>query len=326
MKIFVTGISGSDATGYLHETKKLADKHKKDFNIHSVGKMFLGYFNKINQLNYDHTKILNCAQVTKDMANGAVYEQILSKIKHEKNSIIDTHATFFWNKGFERATNWYYIKELNPDMFVTVIDYELRTKARLDKHPAWSKQKISLNEVLFWQNVEVMMTQSIAQNMKKPFFVIPRTHSETTLYHLMFTPNVKKAYVSFPMSNLKKPENIARVNRFIPLLQKYYVVFNPRSVELSKDFNDVQAWQTTKRDLDWFIDQVDDVVMLIPEPVFTQGGSSEVKEAHENCKNVYGIIPHYTGPFEEIQFDEIFKNEEEFIEFLEKKGFKKLKL
>ncbi|MBU0667223.1 MAG: hypothetical protein KKC26_07695 [Nanoarchaeota archaeon] len=285
----------------------------------------IDYFNKENQLNYDASKILNCPKDVRKLASGAIFERIKAQMKSEKNAIIDCHATFFWKKVFENAINWHYIDNINPDMFVTIIDYEVDIKKRLSATKQWKGQKLSIEEILFWQNVEVLTTQIIAQCKNKPFYVVPRKHAKKTLFGLMFYPKVPKAYVSFPMSHLKKEESKKRIDIFAEKLQDYFLVFNPRSVELDSNFNIVQAGQTTIRDLDWFIDQVDYVITFVAEPVFTQGGSSEIKEGDENCKTVYGIFPMGYGPFEQKQCDKAFISEDELFEFLKKEKFQKLK-
>lgn len=324
MKIFVTGISGSDATGYLKETQAMAKKHKKDFNIYSVGERLIKYFNEINQLNYDPEQILDCPETTRKLAMGAVYEKILREMVKDKNTIIDTHACFLWN-GFENATNWHYIKEIEPDIYVTIIDYEGRIKERLEKNKQWKKRNLSYNEILRWQDVEVMTTAMIAQSRDKPHFIIPRELSQTTLFNLMFRPELPRAYASFPMSHISDPKIIKRIDDFVIKLQQYFTVITPRSVELSKEFNRVQAEQTVERDLDWYIGEVDYIINFMPKKVFSQGGSSEIQRGHDSCKTVFAILPHGYGPFEMIQCDKIFKSEAELFKYLDDNKFKKIK-
>ncbi len=324
MKVFVTGISGSDATGYLNESVNFAKKHEHNMKVFSVGEMLIENINQKNKLNYNSAKILNCPEDTRKLACSAVFEKIMSQMKYEQNVIIDSHSTFFWNQVYQNAINWHYINEVDPDIFVTIIDYEVDIKKRLDETEQWKSQNLNLKDVLLWQNIEVLTTKSIAESRNKPHFIIPRKYSEKTLYGIMFHPNAKKAYISFPMSHIKKQASIKLIDDFAKDIQEYYLIFNPRSVELEKEFDETQAGQTIKRDLDWFIDQIDDVITFVAEPVFTQGGSSEIKEGHENCKTVYGIFPMGFGPFEQQQCDKVFASTKEFFKFLDEKGHKKL--
>jgi len=126
-----------------------------------------------------------------------------------------------------RAYDRFYLNKLNPDMFITLFNKATDILNVLRSRDQWKPQKLALQEVLLWQNVEVEMTASWAEIDRKPFYVISVLQDINALYRLLFEPWIEPVYICMPITHLKKKSDKEKVEKFIKELEKYFVVFNP---------------------------------------------------------------------------------------------------
>ena len=272
--------------------------------------------------------VLNIDEEFRALAMKNIIHSLKGEMKKHKHLIVSGHATFFWKKNFSNAFNWKYLKAIKPDMFVTLIDNSEAVQKRMGVSEQWKEQKMSADQILAWQNVEVNVTAGWAQLLNKPHYIIPRRESKNLLFKLMFRPEAELIYASFPMSHIKSRADELRIDSFIKKLEKYFAVLNPRCIEVSKKFSDAQAAQTYQRDLRWFTGKAKKVIVyFLPSLVFSAGVLTEINHAFETTKEVWMISPKkFYGPFERHMIDNIFFSEKAFFDFLRKKGYKKLKI
>ena len=326
MLVITTGISGCGRKGYLDDFAALAKKNDKNVKIYHVGEMMFEHAKKIG-INISRENVLNANPNVINSIRSTIFEAILSELpqvlkKHDA-VFINIHSFFFWKKIFMRVYDSAYLSELNPDMFVTFIDNATVIRRKLNTRDQWKPEKLSNDEILLWQNVEVEVTASWAEFHKKPFFAIAALQSQTSFYRLLFNPEVEPIYVSMPMTHLSK-DGQTKVNSFVREIEKYFAVFDPRTIEiavgLAKNKIDKTSYnQTVLRDLYWIIKQSKKIITYFPELVSSPGAINELREGYETNKDVWLIYPQKTAsPFLTYFCNKFFQGEAEFYKFLRK--------
>jgi len=328
MKVFLTAISETDKHKFIEETMSLAKKNGTKVKYISLGALLMKQLEADLGATFVRKNVLNIDEEFRALGMKSIINSLKEEIKKHEHVIISGHATFFWKKNFTNAFNWTYLKEIKPDMFITLIDNTGSIKKRMDVSEQWKEQKMQMGEVLAWQNVEVNVTTGWSQLLNKPHYIIPRNESRDLLFKLMFRPEAELVYASFPMTFIKTPEGKKQIDDFVNRLGKYFAVLNPRSIELSPAFSDAEAAQTFQRDLRWFTGKAKKIIVyFLPNLVFSAGVLTEINHAFETTKEVWMISPKRDyGPFEKHLINEMFFSEEEFFGFLKKQGYKEVKI
>lgn len=333
MLIITTGISGCGRKEYISLLEKFAKSHKKNVKVHHVGKMIFEQAEKIG-ITLTTENVLNANPHVLNSLRSAVFEIILSSIKNDLKIydavFINIHAFFLWKKIFIKAYDRFYPAQFNADAFVTFIDDAPMMKKRLDGRPQWKPEKMTIEEILLWQNIEVEVTSSWADMNLKPFYVIPSKQPVSGLYRLIFCPEQEPVYISMPITHLREKKMQARVDKFVEKLNEYFIVFDPRIVELGSgpavikigkktNKSPVFYTQVVNRDLYWLVRQSKKVIAFFPKVVSSPGVINELREAHETNKTVWVVHPGgESSPFITYFCDKIFNNEKEFFLFLKK--------
>ena len=324
MKVFCTGISGCDKEEYLEEVVEFAKQQGKNIEFYSIGKVMREFCEHAGN-KYDWDRILNVPPRERALAVLGAFERIPET---ESDLVISSHARFYWKYKFEPSKNHLFLSMVNPDLFVTIIDAGEGIKRRLDKKTQFKDKKFSLDEILKWQNAEVIATEEWADFSGKKHYVAARGEPAQLIYKLIYCPKVEKVYASFPMTHVDDEETKKDIQDFVLQLRKYFAVFNPASTELGMKLTDTASGQTVYRDLEWYITKNSDrIVIYLPEKVASAGVIREMGRSLESTKGTWLIAPKgiYEGPFERMSVDKRFYSRKEFSEFLEKKH-KKLAL
>lgn len=324
MLIIATSISGSGRKEYLNEISKYAKRFGKKIKIYHVGQMLFEHAEKV-KIHLTHENVLNANPSVISAIQGAVFENILANLPKDRKEndvvIISIHSIFLWKKRFMRAYDRFYLNKLNPDMFVTFFNKATDILTKLKSRDQWKHQKLTLQEILLWQNVEVEMTASWAEIDRKPFYVISVLQATNTLYRLIFEPWVEPVYVCIPITHLKKKSDKEKVENFIKKLDKYFIVFNPLKLDtlIGEKFDLASYHHTVNQDLYWLIKQTKKVIAYFPIVVSSPGVINELREAHETNKDVWLIFPSkLKSPFLIYFSSRIFENLKEFFAFLQK--------
>ncbi len=343
MLIFTTSISGSGRKEYLKNFVEYAKKRGKNVKVYFVGNMLFDRAKKVG-INITPENVLNANPNVINALRSAVFEEILGDLPQDlkKNDavIISVHTLFYWKNVFRRAYDYFYLNQINPDMFITFIDGGDQILERLNVRAQWKPERLTAHEVLLWQNVEVEMTESLAEFLRKDFFTVPVKQPYSTLYKLMFNRNVEPVYVSMPITHITNPKDLKRIDDFIKKLDKYFTVFDPRTIETgsvklrafksaAKKEDELATHQhTVARDLYWLLKQSKKIIAFFPQIVSSPGVINELREAFETNKDVWLIYPNKVGsPFITYFCNRLFLNEREFFKFLEKElKLKPLKL
>ena len=337
MLIITTAISGSSRKEYLQNLKEYAKTRGKRVKSYDVGQMMLEHSNSIG-INLTPDNILNAPPSVISAVRSAVFEKIAGELPGEMKRnhavFINIHAMFFWKKVFTRAWDNYYVSQLNPDFFLSFVDDIISIDSKLKGRSQWKKEKMTMNDILLWRNVDTEMTASWAEMGRKPFYSIPSQSKVKLLYRLIFEPNTEKVYVAMPLTNFMGASGQKEVDKFIEKLEKYYIIFDPREIELVEQWKPSMMTkavlhQIVNRDLYWLVKQVDRVIAYFPKAVSSPGVVNELREAHETNKEAWLVYPKEDkiSPFLTYYSNMVFKGPNELFKFLSggKNGAKRKK-
>ncbi len=334
MKVVCTGSSGSDRMGYLQSVREIAQKAGLELELFNVGDMMLQKASDMGSP-VSREKILDLPSSTLAWLRGTVLEEIVRRVDEHENSIIATHTCFRWKKFLSPAFDTYYLGQLNPDFHITVTDDYDAIRDRLEQTDQW-KGRLQLWEILVWRDEEFFITKLLAQYYRKPHYVIAREEPADILFNLMFRPDCKRAYLSFPITAIEReqPEKIEETQRFLAELRKYLVVFDPLAIkelesarrlyqqedaEIDAEIMRILEDQTVARDYQ-LIDQSDMVIVYYPVREPSPGVLSELIYGFSHDKEVYMVFPYEISPFLQYYCTKIFSTGEELIDYLQESG------
>ena len=324
MVIVVTGMVGIDKKAYLAEVCDYAAKRGTDILLCNVGDMMYAEAPDIPQ-----GKILDISLQRLHSLRRSVIKDIITKSKDHKHIIVNTHATFRWRHGLFPAFDFYQMRQLQPDLFVCMIDGVEPLHLRLSR-----KHQIqhTLKDLIVWREEEVLATQMMREgtNEKAGFHILARGFGRGTIetfYQLAFEPQRKKAYLSFPMTHVAgMPEMLATIENFRDSMKTVLTCFDPGDLEEAYlPYHAQQAQKAGKSAVEVevlgekvqldaaevkqiepdinsqiyardfaLIDQADMIVSFIPElddgmPALSSGVERELQHAHEAAKEVFVI-------------------------------------
>ena len=358
MIIIVTGMVGIDKKHYLENVCHFALEKGREVLQCNVGDRMYAEAPDIPA-----GKILDISLKRLHSLRRSVFKDIIAQSKTAPNLIVNTHATFRWRHGLFPAVDFDQMRELNADMYVCLIDGVTALHARLE---AEHSMEHSLKDLIVWREEEIIGTEMLCKgiNDKIPFHCLARgIENETTetFYRLVFEENIKKVYLSFPMTAVSDMEDVKKeINMFRKSMKQYFTCFDPGDLEesnlpqmakeaqlagldyveasaLSKkirlDLNEVRQIerdinsQTYARDF-LLIDQSDMIISFIPSfadgrAAISSGVERELQHAHEAAKDVYVIWTAKQAPsvFVTQTATKVFKSILNAIEFFEKKGY-----
>jgi adenylate kinase len=324
MRALVTGQVGVDKGPYLELLKEQAQKQGLDLEVCHVGRMMYKEAPDVPP-----GRILNLPITRLNSLRRAVFKEILSIAQRRQHVVVNTHATFRWRHGLFAAFDFDQIKEFAADLYLTLVDNVETVHQRLSREHDLDH---SLKDILVWREEELLATEIIAKITRGHghFYMLSRGRNVPTVqtaWRLMFEPQRKKAYLSFPMSHVTDlPRTLAQIEAFKAEMVGRLTCFDPGDVDefalqaqalaaladgqTSLNVNTCEGPLTLKpadvaqvsgdimgqiyaRDFK-MIDQSDMIVSLIPElasgkPALSSGVERELHHAYEGGKEVYVI-------------------------------------
>lgn len=331
MVIVVTGMVGVDKKAYLEKVCGLAVERGKDVLLCNVGDMM---YAEAPDVAKGH--ILDLPLKRLNSLRRSVFKDIIAKARQAENVIVNTHATFRWRHGLFPAVDFDQVRRLGPDFYICLVDGVDALHLRLTSEHSI---RHSLKDLLVWREEEVLGTEMLCRGIseKAVFYCLARGRSgETagTFYDLVFRPERKKAYLSFPMTHVvNMPDISAAISNFRERMKEVFVCFDPGNLEETylpyyahraaaggRDTIEVETLGTKvrfdvaevlqiERDINsqiyardfMLIDQADMIISFIPalpggRAVISSGVERELQHAHEAGKKVFVIWTAGTRP------------------------------
>jgi adenylate kinase len=228
MRVVVTGQVGMDKKAFLERVVSLAGAAGRE--VHSV---HVGDRMYAEAPDVPRGKILDLPLSRLNALRRSVFKDVQAESQLHTHVLVNTHATFRWRHGLFYAFDYDAMKALSADLYVALVDNIDRVHARLlrDGHTDHT-----LKDLMVWREEEVLATELLAQIFRGHgcFYILARGNDDNAaevLTRLMFQPHVKKAYLSFPMSNLGDPSALAQIELFRREMKRYFTCFDPGDLE-----------------------------------------------------------------------------------------------
>jgi adenylate kinase len=344
VKVICTGTSGSGKLEYLKQAVDEAKRQGASIHLYNIGDLM---FKKAEELECPTSpeKILDLSPSSLRALRAAVFEEILKESEKVEHCIISTHGCFRWKNYLMPAFDVHYLNELQPDLYITVIDSILNVSKRLHQSPAW-KGRLSLKDILIWRDEEIFVTKMMASFQRKPHYVVAIEQPSTTIYNLMFKPDMTKAYLSFPITlMIDDTKKMNEVREFRDKLREHFEVFDPLAVEDTEltyrvDKNSEEVYDITKLTEDFgltpadraeiedqtvvrdymLIEQSDMVIVYYPTDKTSPGVLCEIIYGSTNNKEVHAVFKERVSPFLKFHCTKVFADSEDFFEYLKETG------
>ncbi len=356
MIVVVTGMVGLDKKSYLEKVCRIAEQNGKEVLLCSVGDMMYAEAPDVPP-----GKILDISLKRLHSLRRSVFKDIIAKARQVPHLIVNTHATFRWRHGLFPAVDFDQMRQLGADMYVCLIDGVATMHQRLLEHRAVEH---TLKDLIVWREEEIIGTEMLCKGIDEtvPFYCLARGVEEDTtetFYQLAFERDVKKAYLSFPMTAVVEMEDVlAEIHQFRTRMKQRFKCFDPGDLEEAflplhafrakregKDHIDVEVGDRQirldadevlqiERDINsqiyardfLLIDQADMIVSFIPamsdgRAAISSGVERELQHAHEAAKEVYVIWTAQQHPsvFITQTANAVFRSLTEAIAFFEQR-------
>jgi len=249
MRVILTGISGLNKEDLLAKIRTLCNfkNLEKSGADPDVGLDSTAFENASIDLTFDlehemcrreelkAPNYLDIAEKELLNAKNKTLKRIIRESKGKKNVILAMHAVYYRRSSLFSVLDWTKLMEFQPEIFVTLIDDVDSIKERIVSNPdAGPVKYISLKDILWWREVEFLITQQIARNISAkgiPHYLVALDQAPVIIYQLMFESNKKKVYASYPVTSAKHDAKLySETSEFLKRLKKHFIVFDPMAI------------------------------------------------------------------------------------------------
>ncbi|NCN07765.1 AAA family ATPase [Candidatus Falkowbacteria bacterium] len=328
-RIIVTGIPGSGTSDFSYKYLGITDFNIDSFNIAEILLKLAQESPKKPPIFAEN--LLNMHPELLDSLRDRAFDMAISEIeKYQEDKdrvLIDMHAQFFWNDVLTNAYDWRYLSQIDPDLFITLIEKPSTIRDRQLQTEQGRLQNHGLRDLLLWQNMEVNVTSGWASNLGKPHYVLPGQQDPEIIESLLH--NAFLVYFQMPMTDASsEADNMITEfkNRLLTIGRDLTglstPLIDPRTIDIetggdvSKREETAIRTQTVHRDMNWYIAQASDQVAYYPPgTTLSKGVSDETTRGFETGKNTFVIYSNaHTSPFMDM-CTKVFTSEEEFFNF-----------
>jgi len=358
MRVVVTGQVGLDKKSFLGRVAEIVAEQGRELAVCHIGDLMYAEAPDVAP-----GKILDLPLSRLNSLRRSVLKDVLALCDRHANVLVNTHATFRWRHGLFYAFDYDQMKALDADLYIVLVDNIDRVHGRLlrDGHVDHT-----LKDLMVWREEEILATELLSQIVRGHgcFYIMARAHDDSpaaAMANLILHPEVKKAYLSFPMSHVAGLGTVvAEIESFRSRMKQMFVCFDPGDIE-EKGLG-VQALKAAEQgrrtlqigppgrrvtmetaqlleiiaDIDGqiyardfkLIDQSDMIISLIPEredgrPELSSGVERELQHAHEATKDVFVIWRPKAdpSPFVTETATRVFRSTDQAVSFFSANGF-----
>ena len=357
-RVVVTGQVGVDKKPFIDKVAALAESRGHRVQVYHVGDLMYAESPDVQP-----GKILDLPLARLHALRRSVFKDILADADKHETVIVNTHASFRWKHGLFPAFDHDQMSTLDADLYVTLVDNLDAVHERLTREHDVSH---TLKDVMVWREEEILATEILASAIRGhgSFFILSRGIEDNTLnslYRLIFQPETKRAYPSFPMTHVMDlPETLAEIDAFRAQITEHFITFDPGDLDEKRllfdageaikrgetkitvevngrqvDF-DVNEVTSVARDIDSqiyardfkMIDQSDMIISFIPElptgkPGLSSGVERELQHAYEATKEVYVVWKPKAepSPFIPETATKVFSSTQEALDHFQSRGY-----
>jgi adenylate kinase len=357
-RVVVTGQVGVDKKPFLERVAGLAESRGQHVRLYHIGDRMYAEAPDVRP-----GRILDLPLGRLNSLRRAVFKDVLSDIAAHKTIIVNTHAAFRWKHGLFPAFDHDQMAALDADLYVTLVDNVDAIHERLTRE---TDLPHTLKDIMVWREEEILATEILANAIRGHgrFYIFARGIEDNTiesLYRLIFKPQTKRVYPSFPMTHVMDlPDTLAEIDAFRAQIAEHFITFDPGDLDekrllfdageaikrgestIAVEVNgrrmafDVSQVTNVARDIDAqiyardfkLIDQSDMIVSLVPElpngkPGLSSGVERELQHAYETTKEVYVVWQPKAepSPFITQSATRVFSSTAEALEHFQQQGY-----
>jgi len=347
-----------DKKPFLDKVAKLAESRGHHVHVYHIGDLMYAEAPDVRP-----GKILDLPLARLHALRRSVFKDILTDVDNHETVICNTHASFRWKHGLFPAFDHDQMSALDADLYITLVDnLDVVHERLLRDHDV----PHSLKDVMVWREEEILATEILAHSLSGhgSFFILSRGIEDNTLsslYRLVFKPETKRVYPSFPMTHVMDlPDTQAEIDAFRAQINEHFITFDPGDLDekrllfyageaikrgeskIGVDVNgrqvefDVNEVTSVARDIDAqiyardfkLIDQSDMIISFIPElpsgkPGLSSGVERELQHAYETTKEVYVVWKPKAepSPFITETATKVFVSTQEALEYFQSRGY-----
>lgn len=229
VRAVVTGQVGLDKKEFLQQVVDIAKANGREVLLFNVGDLMYAEAPDIVP-----GRILDLSRQRLTTLRRSVFKDILRVAATGVDLIVNTHATFRWKHGLFPAYDHAQMRELDADLYITVVDNVDAVHERLERE---HDLRHTLKDILVWREEEIVVTEAMADAIAGygQAYVLSRSNpriNALALYRLMFEPKRKKVYPSFPMTHvMNSPAILAEIEHFRDSLAEHFITFDPADVD-----------------------------------------------------------------------------------------------
>jgi adenylate kinase len=357
-RVVVTGQVGVDKKPFIEKAAALASKRGQPVRVFHIGDMMYAEARDVRK-----GRILDLPLARLSALRRSVFKDILAEVDRHEAVIVNTHASFRWKHGLFPAFDHDQMQALDADVYITLVDNVDAVHERLTRE---FDLPHSLKDILVWREEEILATEVLASAVRGQgcYFVFARgveDHTVESLYRLIFRPELKRVYPSFPMTHvMDMPQTLAQIDAFRAVIAEHFITFDPGDMDEKRLLShaaaamqegrtrfeidvhnrpvefDVAEVTSVARDIDAqiyardfkLIDQSDMIVSFIPElpggkPGLSSGVERELQHAFEGTKEVYVVWQPKVdpSPFITETATRVFATVEEVLTHFQQQGY-----
>ncbi len=242
MRVLVTGQVGLDKKEFLEQVARIARAHGESLHIYNLGDMMYREAPDVPP-----GRILDLPLARLNSLRRAVMRDVIADMHKHKNVIVNTHALFRWKHGLFSAFDFDQLAQFKADLYVTLVDNIEVVHARMLRDHEFEH---SLKDLMVWREEEILATEIVAKagihgtpastDTSAPansprFYVLSRGRqvmTAETLFRLIYRPNMRTVYPSFPMSHvMDMPDVLAEIDAFRAKIAEKFITFDPGDVD-----------------------------------------------------------------------------------------------
>jgi adenylate kinase len=359
IRVVITGQVGLNKKAFLEQVAEIGRQNGHEIDIINVGERMYAEAPDVVS-----GRILDLPLKRLEQLRRSVFKDVVAKAQAGGHVIVNTHATFRWKHGLFHALDHCDMVKFDADLYITLIDnMDVIHDRLIHDHEDIGH---TLKDILVWREEEIVVSQAMAEAVKGygHCYVVTRGDAKLTaetVYRLMFEPQRKRVYPSFPMTHvMNMPNVLAEIDHFRRRLNEHFITFDPGEVdekdllfkagaatqrgetEITIRVNDhdltlqVRDVCEVAQDIDaqiyardfMLIDQSHIIVSYIPElpdgkPGLSSGVERELQHAFEGTKEVFVVWNPKAepSPFITATATKVFPNIDTLFAFFKERGY-----
>ena len=243
MRVLFTGQTGIDKKSQLQALSEYCAQRGRSIQAtFNIGDLMYAESQR-SGLRLAEGKILDLPLAQLGALRRSAFNLVRNEVAELKNVLVNSHAVFRWNNRLFRAFELPEVRDLRPDVIVTLIDDVEAVKLRLDRFKESGDlppdTRYSLKDLLVWREEEMLASEILASVLDTPHYVLGVSLEEEVstmpldvMYSLMFEPWRMTTYVSYPISGARsRPDVWEKVVQYRKLARKYLTAFDPLMID-----------------------------------------------------------------------------------------------